>query len=47
MAIERLVRELTRLRPATMQQIMDDRYAREAYEASLAEIPATSGRTDF
>jgi hypothetical protein len=29
-----------------MQQIMDDHEAREAYEASIAEIPATPGRTD-
>jgi hypothetical protein len=47
MARVRLVRELTRLQPATMQQIMDDHYAREAYEASIAEIPATPGRTTF
>ena len=38
MARVRLVRELTRLQPATMQQIMDDHYTREAYEASIAEI---------
>jgi hypothetical protein len=47
MARVRLVRELTRLQPATMQQIMDDHYSREAYEASIAEIPATPGRTDL
>ena len=46
MAIERLVRELTHLQSASMQQIMDDHYTREAYEASIAEIPATPGRTD-
>jgi hypothetical protein len=33
MARVRLVRELTRLQPTTMQQIMDDHYTREAYEA--------------
>jgi hypothetical protein len=42
-----LVRELTYLQPARMQLIMDDHGTREAYEASLAEIPATPGRTDF
>jgi hypothetical protein len=42
-----LVRDLTRLQPTRMQQIMDDHLAREAYEASMAEIPATPGRTDF
>ncbi len=47
MARVRLVRELTRLQPATMQQIMDDHYTREAYEASIAEIPATPGGTDL
>ncbi len=47
MAIERLVRELTHLQSASMQQIMDDHYTREAYEASIAEIPATPGRTDL
>jgi hypothetical protein len=47
MATFRLVRELTRLQPTQMQQIMDDPFAREAYEASLAEVPATPGRTDF
>jgi hypothetical protein len=46
MALLRLVGELTRLRPVLMQQIMDDHEAREAYEASIAEIPATPGRTD-
>jgi hypothetical protein len=43
----RLVRELTRLQPTTMQQIIDDHYTPEAYEASIAEIPATSGWTDL
>jgi uncharacterized membrane protein YccC len=47
MAIERLVRELTHLQSASMQQIMDDQYTREAYEASIAETPATPRRTDF
>jgi uncharacterized membrane protein YccC len=47
MAIERLVRELTHLQSATMQQIMDDHYTREAYEAAIAETPATPRRTDF
>ena len=47
MARVRLVRELTRLQPATMQQIMDDHYTREAYEASIAEIPATPGGMDL
>ena len=47
MAIERLVRELTHLQSASMQQIMDDHYTREAYEASIAETPATPRRTDF
>ena len=47
MAIKRLVRELTHLQSATMQQIMDDHYARDAYEASIAETPATPHRTDF
>jgi hypothetical protein len=46
MATVRLVRELTGLRPTWMQQIMDDRWTREAYEASIAEIPARPGRTD-
>jgi hypothetical protein len=43
MARVRLVRELTRLQPATMQQIIDDHYTREAYDASIAEVPATPG----
>jgi hypothetical protein len=47
LAITRLVRELVRLQQGPMQQIMDDHYTREAYEASLAEIPAAPGRTDF
>ena len=47
MAIERLVRELTHLQSASMQQIMDDHYTREAYEASIAETPAKPRRTDF
>jgi hypothetical protein len=47
MARLRLVRELIRLQPGTMQQIMEDPWAREAVEACVAEIPATPGRTDF
>ena len=47
MAAVCLVRELSRLQPTWMRQIMDDHYTREAYEASIAEIPATPGRTDF
>jgi hypothetical protein len=47
MATLRLVRELTRLQPTQMQRIMDDHLAREAYEASIAELPATPGRIDF
>jgi hypothetical protein len=47
MARVRLVRELTGLQPATMRQIMDDHYTREAYEASIAEIPAMPGSTDL
>ena len=47
MATVRLVRELTGLRPTWMQQIVHDRWTRDAYEASIAEIPATPGRTDF
>jgi hypothetical protein len=30
-----------------MQQVMSDHEAREAYEAAIAEMPATPGRTDF
>jgi hypothetical protein len=47
MAVLRLVGELTRLRPVLMQQVIGDHEAREAYEAAIAEIPATPGRTDF
>jgi hypothetical protein len=47
MATVRLVRELTRLQPALMQTIMEGRWAREAHEASMAEIPASPARTDF
>jgi hypothetical protein len=47
MGILRLVGELTRRRPAFMQQVMSDHEAREAYEAAIAEMPATPGRTDF
>jgi hypothetical protein len=47
MAILCLVGELTRLRPVLMQQVIGDHEAREAYEAAIAEIPATPGRTDF
>jgi hypothetical protein len=46
MAILRLVGELTRRRPLFMQQVMSDHEAREAYEAAIAEMPATPGRTD-
>jgi hypothetical protein len=47
MAVLRLVGELTRLRPVLMQQVMSDHQAREAYEAAVAEMPATPGRTDY
>ena len=46
MAILRLVGELTR-RLLFMQQVMSDHEAREAYEAAIAEMPATPGRTEI
>jgi hypothetical protein len=47
MAMAYLVRMLVPLQTQHMQWMMDDPYVREAYEASIAEIPATPGRTDF
>jgi hypothetical protein len=46
MATVYLVRELTRIRPTTMQQIMEEHLTRDAYEDAVSEIPATRGRTD-
>jgi hypothetical protein len=45
MARVRLVRELTRLQPTTMQQIMDHHYTREAYEALRRFPRRRAGRT--
>jgi hypothetical protein len=47
MAIANLVGELTRQRPVLIQHVIGAHDAREAYEAAIAEIPATPGRTDF
>jgi hypothetical protein len=30
-----------------IQQVMSDHEAREAYEAAVAEMPATPGRRDY
>jgi hypothetical protein len=47
MAIAYLVRMLVPLQTQRVQWLMDDPFVREAYEASIAQIPATPGRTDF
>lgn len=46
MAMVRLVRQLTALQPQRMRWIMEDAFVRDAFEAALAEIPATPGRRD-
>lgn len=43
MAIARLVGKLAKAQPQRMQWIMEDPFVREAYEASLALIPAKPG----
>ena len=45
MALELMVRELVQLQPDFMKRIMDHDF-REAYEAAVAEQPATAQRSD-
>jgi predicted NBD/HSP70 family sugar kinase len=45
MAIARLVGKLAKAQTQRMQWVMEDPLVRDAYEASLAQIPATPGLT--